>query len=307
MTDAIPEYVYQDHSAEKSLLQGDILKVEGSFRNYFKEFYPAINHPDGKDKYVMVLTQSCDLVKSEKRKPKLSHINVCLVRGLNSVIERVITDEIKPLTIGDKNILQQSALDQLKDKLAKLLNNTDQKTHFFLPMKAPFTKDMVAILPLSFSFRTDHYDLMLNNRVLSLKPEFQAKVGHIISQLYGRIGTHDLYDAGWDDKRKREYINQLLKKSNLVQVPDKSFINYIKTHANNDASNVENLISDYEALKVISSFKPLQNELIQKIRAQLMKLFDDQEKINYLTQADKPARSKEIQNIFNLCTGQKIR
>ncbi len=299
MTGAIPQYVYQDHSTGQSLLQGDILKVEGSFLEYFKKFYPAINYQDSEDKYVMVLTQSCDLVKTEKRKPKLSHINVCLVRSLKNVIERLISDEIKPLTIGNKNILQQSALDQLKDKLSKLLNNTDQKTHFFLPKKTPFLKDMVAILPLSFSFRIDHYDLMLNNRVLSLKSEFQAKVGHIISQLYGRIGTHDLSDAGWNDEKRREYINQLLKDSNLVQVPDTSFITYIKANANNDASNVDDLISDYAALKVINSFKPLQNELIQKTRSQLIKLFDDQEKIDFLIKADKPVRSKEIKNILD--------
>ena len=258
MTDVtIPPYIYEDRSAEPSLLQGDILKVDGQFREYFDEFYPAIKPSDGKIQYVMILTQSCDLFKAEKRKPKLSHINVCLVRRLDSVIKRLISDDIKPLEVGNKKILARDALDQLKDKLSKLLNNTDQKTHFFLPKQSPFKEDMVAVLPLSFSFRTDHYDLLIENRVLGIKPEFQAKVGHIIGQLYSRIGTPDLHDFGWNDKTTRQYINLLLDHSNLQQVPDKSYIQYIKENVTDGLTNVDLLIEEYEALKISKSFQPL--------------------------------------------------
>lgn len=175
MTNTIPAYVYQTNSSELSLLQGDILKVDGQFRDRFNEFYPGIKPSAGEIKYVMVLTQSCDLVKTAKRKPKLSHINVCLVRSLKSVIRRILIDEIKPVTIGNEKLLPRDALDRLKDKLSKLLNNSDQKTFFFLPSIDPFTEDMVAILPLSFSFRTEeHYDKLLENRVLANQTLFKG-------------------------------------------------------------------------------------------------------------------------------------
>jgi len=251
----VPPYVYRNPANEHSLLQGDVLKVEGQFRQNFIEFYPAISHSDVEDKYVMVLTQSCDLVKTGKRKPKLSHVNVCLVRSLKAVIARLINDEIKPTVIADKKLLEKDAIDQLKDRLSKLLNNSDQKTHFFLPKKPSFVEDMVAILPLSFSFRIDHYDLMLQSRVLGLKPEFQAKVGHIISQLYGRIGTSDLFDEGWNDRRTRRHINDLLQDLNLVEVPDKSFLDYIEANLNDSMLGVEELIQECEALKVEKSFR----------------------------------------------------
>jgi hypothetical protein len=157
----LPAYVYKDSTTECSLYQGDILKVDGEFRKLFKEFYPSINHPDDENKYAMVLTQSCDLVSSEKRKPKVSHVNVCLVRSLKAVTQRLI-DEINPYVIDDKKIFPKNTLDGLKDKISKLLNNSDQKTFFFLPHQSPFTEDMVAILPLSFSFRVTHYDLLMN-------------------------------------------------------------------------------------------------------------------------------------------------
>ena len=54
MTDVIiPPYVYEDHSSELSLQQGDILRVDGKFGQYFGEFYPAIQPSDGKIEYVV--------------------------------------------------------------------------------------------------------------------------------------------------------------------------------------------------------------------------------------------------------------
>lgn len=300
MNDIIPTYIYEtDIFADSSLSQGDILKVDGQFKDRFKEFYPGSTPSDGEIKYVMVLTQSCDLVRTPKRNPKLSHINVCLVRSLKSVIRRLLIDEIKPVAVGNKKLLPRDALDQLKDKLSKLLNNTDQKTLFFLPSIEPFNEDMVAILPLSFSFRTEeHYDKLLENRVLSIKPVFQAKVGHIIGQLYGRIGTPDLHDFGWNDKKNRSYINQLLKDSDLIQVPDKSFIDYIQTNIDDEAGNITQLIQEYEAIKVNKAFQPLKNELIQNLKSHLNKLFDNPNLINQLITADKKTRSNELKAIF---------
>ncbi|MGT3156564.1 hypothetical protein ACVSNX_14285 [Legionella pneumophila] len=298
--DTIPDYVYENNFSDLSLSQGDILKVDGEFRDRFIEFYPGIKPSDGEIKFVMVLTQSCDLVRTSKRAPKLSHINVCLVRSLKSVIRRFLIDEIKPVSIGSKKLLGRDALDQLKDKLSKLLNNTDQKTLFFLPLVQPFTEDMVAILPLSFSFRTEeHYDKLLENRVLRIKPVFQAKVGHIIGELYGRIGTPDLNDFGWDDKKIRKYVKKLLQDWELIQVPDKDFIEYIKENADDGATNITKLIQECEAIKVSKSFQPLQNELIKNIKTYLIRLFDDKEKVNLLTIADPQIRSKEIKKILD--------
>lgn len=295
--ETIPEYVYREKTAESSLLQGDILKVEGQFHDYFKEFYPAIHHPESEDKYVMILTQSCDLVKTKKRKPKLSHVNVCLVRSFKAVIDKLITEEIKPVSIGDKNILPKADLDKLKDRLAKLLNNTDQKTHFFLPQKFPFKEDMVALLSLSFSFRIDHYDLLLQSRILGLKTEFQAKVGHIISQLYGRIGTSDLSDHSWDDKKIRAYIKKLLDDANLIQVMDGSVIQYIETNFKH-SNSIEKLIEECDALKTEKAFRPLKNELMQTIKKQLIQSFEDKDKLHAFANMDKINLSKEIDHIL---------
>jgi hypothetical protein len=301
---AVPPYIYSKELAQPqdSLLQGDILKVGGQFNAYFQEFYPKVEYREKpSERYVMVLTQSCDLVKTAKRKPKLHHINVCLVKSLKYIVQKLAIDELKPVLIADKRLMQKDALDQLKDKLSKLLNNSDQKSHFFLPKQSPFIEDMVAMLPLSFSFRTDHYDLLLQNRVLSLLPEFQAKVGHIVSQLYGRVGTSDLLESGWDDKKVRSYINGLLHDLNLMQVPDKSFIEYIKSNLDETVChNIETLIQECQALKVDKAFRPFKNQMEKNIRNHLIKLFEDRDKIDSLLAMDKPGLSKEIGKILQI-------
>lgn len=291
---SIPPYVYEDHSAELSLQQGDVLRVDGQFSQYFSEFYPAIQ-PVNSNEYVMVLTQSCDLVRDKKRKPKLSHINVCLIRRLSLFLTQLINDEIKPTTIKDKKILTRDALDQLKDSFSKLFNNNDQKTLFFLPKTIPFEEDMVAVLPLSFSFQTNHYDLLIENRILGIKTEFQAKVGYIIGQLYNRIATPDLHDFGWDDKKIRSYINQLLDHLNLQQVPDKDYLEYIKANVNENIG-VNELIQEYGALRVSKSLKPM----LKNIKTHLIRLFEDEQRIHTLLASanDKRAISNKINQLL---------
>lgn len=132
--------------------------------------------------------------------------------------------------------------------------------------------------------------------MLGITPEFQAKVGHIIAQLYSRIATPDLHDFGWDDKKIRQYINQLLDNSNLQQVPDRNYIDYIKANANTANTDVDELIQEYEALKISKSFQPL----LKNIKTHLIRLFEDQQKIGaLLTSAnDKKAISNEIKQLL---------
>lgn len=295
----IPAYVYREAVEGNSLLQGDVLKVQGQFNNYFKQFYPEVSFLDHEDQYVMVLTQSCDLVKSHKRKPKVSHVNVCLIRTLRSLVRALISEEIKPLSIAGNNILEREANDQLKDKISKLLNNSDQKLNFFLPMQSPFTEDMVAMIPLSFSFRIEHYDLLTQNKVLTLKPEFQAKVGYIISELYGRVGTPDLSDFGWNDKNVRDHINALLHDLNLIQVPDSGFLRYIKENWNDGSASIHELIEKCDAKNIADSFQSIKNELKQNVKTQLIRLFEDKEKIDTLKAMEKKDLAKEIISILN--------
>lgn len=297
MSEEIPPYIYAT-DASPSLLQGDILKVDGKFRENFNKYYPAIKHNEGEDKYVLILTQSCDLVKSDSRQPKLQHVNVCLVRPFEAVIANIIENEAQPEIIGGSKILLKDAMDKLKDQLLKLLNNNDQKIHFFLPKKAPLTQDMIALLHMSFSFRMEqHYEELLANRILSLKPEFQAKLGHVLSELYGRIATSDLLEYGWDDKSSKRYINKLLKKANITQVPDQSFIQYIQEEHLREP-DIKKLIQECQAIKLEKKFESVKKRLLQETRHKILKIFKDPLEVKRLQALSANERSTEIKRLI---------
>lgn len=294
----VPPYIYA--ASDESLSQGDVLQVEGQFLDNFKKYYPSLNHRDDEKQYVLVMTQSCDLVKTSKRRPKIPHINVCLIRPIRRVLDRIINEDLKPATFRNIKLLARVEMDELKGRLSKLINNNDQKMHFFLPKNGSFKEDMVGLLHMSFSFRTDeHYDEFLQNRVLSLKPEFQAKLGHIISQLYGRIATSDLSDSGWETKATRCYLNNLLENAEVRQVPDKTFIDYLKEKEKEELVDFDTLVQECQGSKRLKQFEPLKNELLQDIKKQLLNVFDNPSKVQSLLSMDKKERSKEIMSLIN--------
>lgn len=50
---AVPPYIYPKELVQDSLLQGDILKVDGQFHAYFQEFYPKVEYRENpSEKYV---------------------------------------------------------------------------------------------------------------------------------------------------------------------------------------------------------------------------------------------------------------
>ncbi|MDJ0625709.1 MAG: hypothetical protein QNJ31_04995 [Candidatus Caenarcaniphilales bacterium] len=205
MKSSVPGYIYDNKFDRESLQQGDVIKVQNELINKFNEFYPTLNHTDQRnDQFVMILSQTCDLVRTKKRKLKIDHINLCLVRTIDSLIRRTIENHQ-----GD---MDKSFYKETSKKLSRLINNSETKFHFFLPkIEGVFPKDMISILSLNYAFRTNEfYELFLSNRVASLKSEFRAKIGMILSAFYGRVATQDLSEQGWTDEDCSQYVNQLI-------------------------------------------------------------------------------------------------
>src|SRR3954470_16205387 len=88
----MPGYVYDDPDDPNSLIQGDLIQVDGNFKKLFTEYYPAIKHPDHQKSYALVLSQSCDLVRRKSKSgfssPKSPHVMVCIVRPITSSLQK---------------------------------------------------------------------------------------------------------------------------------------------------------------------------------------------------------------------------
>lgn len=294
----IPPYVYDNNLVETyNFKQGDILKVDGKFRQLFCEFYPAINHyEESQCKYAMVLSQTCDLVKNERRKPKIEHITLCLVRKFSDYLDRYINKTLKIAMFSENKILDKVDYNRLQSKIHKLLNNSDSKTHFYLPKYPPFSEDMVAILTLPYPFRIEHYDTLYQNKVLSLADTFQAKIGDMLSNLYGRVATPDLTEKN-SMTDINNYIDSIMSNLRIKQVPDKSYIEFLKKHQNQN-NNLEELMTIHQAKIRQENFKPERNALMKKLREKLFEIFSDGDLCSNLVQMDKQKLRKEISYIL---------
>jgi hypothetical protein len=278
----IPPYIYNETSSHY-LAQGDIIKVEGEFGELFSKFYPAIKHA-----YVMVLNQSCDLVKHQSRSPKIEHISVCLIRSFSEYLSRYI-ESLKPFLFTDKIILDKETYRRLEDKIRKLLNNSSEdKKIFYLPKTPPFSEDMIALLSLSYSFKIKHYDILLENRVLKLKNPFPAKVGDMLANYYGRVATPDLSEEGFSDKNVKSHIEFVMKKLGLFQVPDLRYIDYLECFTKEEKDNTQNisledLITQCQITIRQENFKSERAILMKKFREKLFKIFSNEESCKQFT------------------------
>jgi hypothetical protein len=90
-------------------------------------------------------------------------------------------------------VCSQSKRGLLENFLERLLNNNEPE-YFFLRKEdaVGLHDDSCAFLRLSISIRSyQHYDSCLRARVVSLTPQFQAKLGWLVGNMYSRIGTAD--------------------------------------------------------------------------------------------------------------------
>jgi hypothetical protein len=143
----------------------------------------------------MVLTQSCDLVRRGKKSPKAPYITVAAMRPAQILIDRQIrryalSSEGVPIMLCRKEY-ELSACRFVE----RLLNNTEDNVFFIRKDAHPALRENYCVfLPLSISLRAEQYDVCLAAKIAQLNDVFQAKVGWLTSNMYGRVGTPDIAD-----------------------------------------------------------------------------------------------------------------
>ena len=230
---SVPDYIYGEAEEDHSLFQGDIIEVTGLFRLRFKAYYPAITHEPCSKKYAMVLSQSCDLARrkqnDEIKKPNLNHLVLCLIRPMNRTIEFELDHSGVNKSESGLYLLNNPRYAAATQKISRLINNSESKNLFFLPKKkGALDEESVAILNLTYAFRTSCYDEILKNRVASLMPEFRAKIGFLLADYYGRVATTDLLEDNWSDEELFNYTEKVLSKSGIFNIEDNRYYNKCK-------------------------------------------------------------------------------
>jgi hypothetical protein len=270
-----------NHTAESkaSLEQGDILRSEDeSIREILSKYHPYYASRQDNE-FFIVLTQSCDLVLRNGGY-KAPYISIAPVRPLRVVIEREFIKDIRNNKSGAQAYGPNSLRSRFEFFLERLYNN-NYPGYFYLekqPEKG-LSEDMCAILALSISIKTEHYDTCLNARVLQLTDNFQAKLGWLVGQLYSRVGTPD-----WPEEQLRNKISEKLKNTavwvndDIISLLDTRVSEFEKTNqdARIDSVTLNGLIKELP-IKKERAIEAILNVLISE---QLLPPGNDKKKLN---------------------------
>lgn len=186
-------------------MQGDVLQRSEKLNEVLKEVHPHFS--DAKNRFFMVLTQSCDLVPRQGGACKAPYVTLASVRSLDLVLTRYLNKQSKLKVKSDLPVMDVKTKDRAAEFLRKLFNN-NEPGYFFLDSKGTeLGSDCVALLNLSIAVKAElHLQTLREAKVLQLESTFQAKLGWLVGQMYSRVGTPD-----WESSSIENKIEETLK------------------------------------------------------------------------------------------------
>lgn len=190
-------WTYAEVSPDADLMQGDVLVPTGELRDIFEEVHPHFLNP----KYTgfLVTTQSCDMARRDGRECSTRYLNIAVVRQLEDVLHDFLAHVCKP--VASRVYLHESK-GEANRLLQRLFNQNEQSLGLFYlheDADAGIAVPSVALLRVGVTLRVEHYDLLVQSRRGRLGPEFTAKLGWLVGNLYSRVGTPD-----WSEPKERE-------------------------------------------------------------------------------------------------------
>ncbi len=247
-------FTYADALDKTCLKQGDVLKKTAELSTLINEVHPYFNSENYP--YFLVITQTCDLVKRRDDKCKSKYITIAAVRSLGDALKRE-AEEIAFSTIErrTKKLIDEKNGSKLSEFLGRLFNN-NIPDYFYLhhDVSLDFVDPSVAFLRVSIALKSElNYKICLENKVLELEENFQAKLGWLVGNLYSRVGTEDWVPNTLDQPKFNKLVNDQLK-SHFQIVPNLSEIETLLkskyTAEQIEALAVDDLIEEIKKLKI---------------------------------------------------------
>lgn len=259
------------------LQQGDILKRTKEIQKLLRTVHP--HYYKNKDyKYLIVLTQTCDLVRGRSADGgcKARYISLAAVRSLKTVLEREKAKYQHSELERRLNYCSDRTKIYIHQFLERLFNN-NEPNYFYLHDDVSFKlkEPTVAFLNLSVAIKSSlHYETCLEARIAQLEDTFQAKLGWLVGNMYSRVGTNDWVGTVCTDTEFKEkiehhlrtlclwvedkhtskisqYEKNLQKENNGYQMSQEEFNNLVVRLANERESRKDQLID--EVTQVVSS------------------------------------------------------
>lgn len=245
----------------KSLCQGDVLMVTDGIKKILEEVHPYFLNENYR--YFIVLTQSCDLVRRDKKSCKSQYITLAAVHSFQDFLYREIGKHGSCVSINDFKFINSQQKTRHLQMVERIYNNTEPD-YFFL-YKEPeyqFDESMVAYLKVSIALKSDlHYDTCLEAKVMELTDEFKAKLGWLVGNIYSRVGTTD-WSSIMSEEEKKKFIEFELSK--YLVFSDKERIKQLKKEVEKDEiayDSIEELLTHMETYSVPTKYDKIMNTI----------------------------------------------
>ncbi len=246
-------FTYQPPKNE--LQQGDLLTRTPELAAVLQEFHPHY-HSHEDYKYLIVLTQTCDLVQREGSYCKARYITLAAVRSLATAVKRELKKHQHSQREAKAGYCNLDAKSLIKQFFVRLLNN-NELGYFYLhnDLELGIQEPVVAFLSLSIAIKADlHYQKCLDARIAQLEENFQAKLGWLVGNMYSRVGTPDWTDKGYNDEEFGKIVEEMVDGVGILWIKDQ----YIKKLAKEEkrqkqsapgyeltSKDVETLVTQY--------------------------------------------------------------
>lgn len=200
-------WTYASFTSNHDLAQGDIIEPTPELHEVLRSVHPHFLNA----KYVsfMVLSQSCDLVRRQGYRGQ--PINLCVVRELRAVAKTLLD---LYCGTGIPGVFRTDTLTNGRQFLQRIINQNEQAVGLFYlhpDADAGIATPSVAMLRIAIALHTDHYETLQRARHGRLRPEFQAKLGWLIGNLYSRVGTEDWTESEDRRNEQKRIIDQTLE------------------------------------------------------------------------------------------------
>jgi hypothetical protein len=183
---------------------------DSALRHAIGKVHPWLT--DARYNGLIVVTQTCDLVRRGGDSCKAKHVEVAPFRSLHALL----ADYASHITA--KSVVPGVYLEHDKPPfegfVKRILNqNETGQGLFYLPRDLGFGigDHSVVALRVSFALRTaDHYEGLFKNRRGGLREAFESKLGWMMGNLYSRPATPDWNPTNGSSKEEKELIETLL-------------------------------------------------------------------------------------------------
>ena len=204
-------WTYDSCEPDADLEQGDFLAVTPELTNLLGEVHAHFTD----EKYLgfLITTQSCDLVRRGRKPAKSPYVSIAAIRSLRSTFPRLLAIECSPIQRG-LPIFSSNRKSDARKLLSRIFNQNEAAMGLFYlhpDNEAGIGDACVAMLRVTVSLRVEHYERLVRARRVRLTPAFQAKLGWLLGNLYGRAAAPDWGDQPGGETALNVLIEEHLK------------------------------------------------------------------------------------------------